>query len=199
MSASFAIAEFGPGGWYEAGKRAPLMAASSRKSAPGKSSLAAGIRDVFQQGTPPPGYVDTETIRINQNGLWLADGKEITHEPTARLFARSIRRDDLGYFLHIGHEYKRIEVEDTAFFVLRVDGDPERGYEVSLSDETRERLDPKTLSYRPGRLTCRVKNGEEEAKFLSPAYFEILKDVQEDGRWYYLLIEKKRVDLAHFH
>lgn len=172
-----------------------MAASSSKKNPPGKKSPPYSIRGVFQQGTPPPGYVDIETIRITRNGVWLADGGEITHQPTIRLFARSIRRDDQSYFLQIGHEYKRIEVEDTAFFVSRIQGAASEGYELHLSDATREKLNPATLTYRPGRLTCRIKGGEEEAKFLNPAYVNLLKELQEDDHWYYLVIEGRRVNL----
>ena len=78
----------------------------------------------FNQGTPPPGYVDTEIIRLTRDGIWLADGEEISHEPTRRLFARSLKKDEKGYFLHIGREMRRIEVEDTAYFVEGLEGRP---------------------------------------------------------------------------
>lgn len=172
------------------------MAAPSPRKGTSLAGSPRGIREEFRQGTPPAGHVDTETIRINGKGLWLADDREITHEPTVRLFSRSIRRDEKGYFLHIGQEYKRIEVEDTAFFVLRAQGSAEEGYDLLLSDETWERLDPATLIYRPERLVCRIKGGEEEAKFLNPAYLDLLKDLREDGHWYFLVLEGKRMDLA---
>src|SRR5690242_17598119 len=100
-----------------------------------------------------PFFVDNEVIVISRDGVWLADGHEITHEPTRKLFARSLFKDAEGYLLKIGRETKRIQVEDTAFFVRLIEGDPAEGYELSLSDDSRARLDPETLRYRPGRLT----------------------------------------------
>jgi hypothetical protein len=144
-----------------------------------------------------PFFVDREVIVVGRNGVWLADGVEITHEPTRRLFARSLKRDSEGYFLAIGRETKRVVVEDTAYFVLRVKGDFVQGYEVVLNDETRERLDPETLAYRPGRLTCRVKGGTEEARFLSVAYFDLLKELQENENEYFLKIGGATVVLAN--
>ena len=147
-----------------------------------------------------PFFVDREVIVITRAGVWLADGVEITHEPTRKLFARSLRRDAEGYFLSIGRETKRIEVQDTAFFVLRIDGDAETGFEVLLSNDERVRLDPATLQYRPGRLTMRWipkgYSGLEEALFLHAPYFDLLKDLQEDGAAYFLRIEGKRWELA---
>lgn len=148
----------------------------------------------FDQGTPPPGYVDTEVILLTRDGVWLADDHEITHEPTRLLFARSLRKDETGYFLHIGREMKRIEVEDTAYFITGIDGSPEQGYELRISDGSRERLKPSTLRYRPGRLTCRIQD-DEEAKFLSVPYMEILKHLEQDGSRHFLQIGGIRVEL----
>jgi hypothetical protein len=143
-----------------------------------------------------PFFIDREILVLTREGVWLADGTEITHEPTRRLFARSLVRDAEGYQLKIGRESKRVTVEDTAYFVLRIDGDPHAGYELLLSDETRERLDPKTLFYRPARLTARVKGGSEEAKFLHAPYFDLLRELEEDGDSFFLTISGARVRLA---
>src|SRR4051794_32128958 len=82
-----------------------------------------------------PFFVDREVIVLTRNGVWLADGTEITHEPTAKLFARSLKKDERGYYLHIGRETKTIEVEDTAYFVTRIDGSPFEGFQLSINDE----------------------------------------------------------------
>jgi hypothetical protein len=133
-----------------------------------------------------PFFVDNEVIVLTKNGIWIADEVEISHEPTRKLFAKSLKKDPNGYHLHIGKETKQIQVEDTAYFVHRIDGSAEEGYQVWLSDETQEFLDPKTLKYRPARLTCKIKNGTEEAKFLHAAYFDLLKDLKQDMNSYYL-------------
>lgn len=143
-----------------------------------------------------PFFVDTEVIVLNRNGLWLSDGQEISHEPTRRLFAKILKRDAQGYFLQIGRETKRITVEDTAYFIHRIDGSPERGFELWLNDETRERLEPSTLSYRPGRLACRIKSGQEEAKFLHAPYFDLLQHLEENRDGYFLKIQGQNVRLA---
>jgi hypothetical protein len=146
-----------------------------------------------------PFFVDNEVIRVTRNGLWIADGQEISHEPTRRLFARSLKRDDQGYYLHIGRETKRIEIEDTAYFVHRIDGSPENGFELWINDETKERLDPKTLKYRPGRLTCSIRkhDRQEEAKFLHAAYFDLLRHLKEDRESYFLNLAGEIIKLAN--
>jgi hypothetical protein len=148
-----------------------------------------------------PFFVDREVIVLTRNGDWLADGTEITHEPSAKLFARSLKKDEQGYYLHIGRETKRIQVEDTAYFVVRIDGNPNNGFVLSINDQTQEKLQPGSLKYRPGRLTCSIKGGQEEAKFLHASYFDLLKHLQEDQRSYFLEFEgsekgKTRVELS---
>lgn len=147
-----------------------------------------------EQGNAPF-FAKNEKITLNRNGIWLSDGIEITHEPTRRLFARSLRKDDAeGYYLHIGREALRVEVEDTPYFVIRIDGAPSTGYELRLNDETSEPLSPETLRYQDGRLSCRLQRGEE-AKFLSAPYFDLLRNIEEDPFSYFLSIRGKRVDL----
>ncbi len=147
-----------------------------------------------------PFFVDNEVIILTRNGVWLADGTEISHEPTRRLFAKSLKKDAAGYFLSIGRETKRITVEDTAYFVHRIDGSPNAGFELWINDETHEKLVPSTLEYRPGRLVCRIKSGAKEgaekAKFLHAAYFDLLKSLEEDSKSYFLKIGGVRVELA---
>lgn len=146
-----------------------------------------------------PFFVDNEVIVLNRQGIWLADGIEITHEPTRKLFSHSLTRDAEGYFLKVGRETKRITVEDTPYFVLRVDGTPAAGFELLLNDECRERLDPLSLAYRPGRLTCRVKQSsamESEAKFLHAPYFDLLRYLNEKHGIYFLEIQGKKAILA---
>jgi hypothetical protein len=147
----------------------------------------------------PHGFTDDEVIVLKANGQWIADGYEITHEPTRKLFARSLFKDEQGYYLHIGREVKRIAVEDTAYFVHRVEGDPTRGIRVVLNDDAEEPLDPATLSYRPGRLVCRVtrRGDSEEARFLHAPYFDLLQHLEEDGSEYFLRIAGKKAVLSH--
>lgn len=147
-------------------------------------------------GPNAPFFVDNEVIRLTKNGVWLSDDTEIDHQQTVKMFAKSLKRDDEGYFIQIGRETKRILVEDTAYFVTSVDGTPEAGFEVRLSDESRERLDSSTLAYRPGRLSCKIKGGSEEAKFLHSAYFDLLKDLEEDDSSYLIRVQGKKIILA---
>jgi hypothetical protein len=142
-----------------------------------------------------PFFVENEIIVLNKEGVWIADGVEITHEPTRRLFAKSLHQDADGWYLHVGRETKRITVEDTPFFVHGLEGDAATGYTLRLSDETREALELDQLHYRPGRLTVTLARGHE-AKFLRGPYFELLKNVEEDDHSYWLEAGGAKVKLA---
>lgn len=138
-----------------------------------------------------PFFVDTEVIRLTRNGVWMSDHTEITHEPTRRLFARNLERVpgvDRQYQVKISRESKTIEVEDTPYFVQRIDGSPETGFEITLNDGTQEKLNFQSLKYQPARLTCTVerKGFFEEAKFLSTAYMDLLSYLKEDDSSYFL-------------
>jgi hypothetical protein len=140
---------------------------------------------------PHANYIDLEVITLTKEGVWMADGSEITHVPTRKLFARSLKRDRDGYCLEIGRETKRIEVEDTAYFVERMEG-----HDAQISDGTQEKIDPLTLTYQPGRLTARIKGGAEEAKFLRGPYHEFLRDLEQDEEGFFLVIAGQRVRLG---
>lgn len=125
----------------------------------------------------------------------MSDETEITHEPTRRLFSKNLARVDGKYFVRVGPESKEIEIEDTPSFVIRIEEAPE-GVALRLIDGTLEMLDPKTLSYQPGRLTCRVKDGAWEAKFLRAPYHEILARAEERDDGYFLRVGGREVRLA---
>ncbi len=82
--------------------------------------------------------------------------------------------------MRIGWETYPIEVEDTAYFVV---GWNLEGI-VTLSDQSQEKLDWETLRYSSGRLSCRVKGGTEEAKFLRTPYLELLKGLAIQNGYY---------------
>src|SRR5262245_26407050 len=85
--------------------------------------------------------IESHTIRFGKDGRWYADGELITNERIAALFSRHVTRgDDGAFWLVVGDERARIEVEDTPFVVVRVDGDPESGFRVGLNDESSEPL-----------------------------------------------------------
>jgi len=120
---------------------------------------------------------------IARDGEWLADGEPITHERTLQAFQTHLARlpDDTGWEIRLGRERKRLQVEDTAFFVRGLRGDAESGFTLQFTDGSEQKLDPRTLRYTPGRLTCRIEwrhpdgtHGVAEAKLLRGPSLEIL-------------------------
>lgn len=139
-------------------------------------------------------FIDRETIRITKHGVWLSDGEEITHQETLKAYKTHIGRDDEGYFIEIGRDFKRIEVEDTAFFVEQIFMAPQSA-EIRLSDGSLEKLKLSTLEHSPERLICQVKEGKFPARFLVQPYHELLLHCEETRDGYRLKIGDESVDL----
>ena len=141
-----------------------------------------------------------EDIILNKNGVWLSNGEEITHERTCMAFAKNLFRNKDGFEIRLGTEKKNVHVEDTIYFVTKMEGDPILGYTLILNDGRQVELEGPTLAYRPGRLTCKVshpnESTHEEAKFLSGAYYEILKYLESDEEGFFIKLENKRYLLS---
>jgi hypothetical protein len=141
-----------------------------------------------------------ENIILTKNGIWLSNGEEITHEGTILAFSRNIYRCKDGFEIRLGNERKVIHVEDSIYFITSVDGSPELGFTIRTNDQRVGELDAETLQYKPGQLMCKVpdpKTGfNEDAKFLSPAYYEILKYIDHDEKGFSITIEGKKIQLS---
>jgi len=131
-------------------------------------------------------------IRLDREGRWFHDNVEITHKRTIDLFNKSIKKDPAGgYMLHVGVEYCHIVVEDTAYFVKRVDYDGDRCV-LWLSDGEVEDLNPATLRVGDeNAMYCDVKGGEFPAKFTRPAYYQLTDNLEETDDGYGIRIGGK--------
>ncbi len=136
-----------------------------------------------------------EKIVLRRDGIFIADGIEITHEQTKDLFYRSIDFDQENktYFLKVGYERLDIEVEDTALFVRSIDR-TKSGYIANLTNKESVGISESSLEYQPNPakhgLYLIVKDKPvpmNRAKFLSAAYYDLLKDLQQTGSNYFLL------------
>jgi hypothetical protein len=127
--------------------------------------------------------IHNSSIRFGRDGRWYADGQPITNPRIARLFARSVhRRADGAYELRVAEERAVISVDDTPYVVTAASTGADGTVWIDLNDETREALAPGTL--RVGAddvLYCRVKNGQEWARFLRPAYYQLADRIVADG------------------
>lgn len=152
-------------------------------------------------------FVDHEVIRLTANAVWLSNGEEITHQRQVEAFFRHLGKDEEGYFIQIGDNFKRIEVEDTALFVTGLEWDSEAGPKsggvtLRLTDGTNERLQPQTLRYEEldgqGRLTCSIPRwgGQERVKFLKRPHLELLSHAEERGPETVLTITGETITLS---
>ncbi len=154
-------------------------------------------------------FVEKETIRLTRDGVFLSDRdgagpEEILHARTVDAFHRFLGKDEEGYFVRIGREFKRIEVEDTPRFVTAIrfegTGDGERCF-LKLYGGFETELDPTTLNYDGGsRLICQVPAygnlPAAEARFLRAPYLELLLRAEENQVGYALRIGGKEILLA---
>jgi len=138
-------------------------------------------------------------IKFGKDGLWYSDDEVIPNRAIRRLFSRTLRvlPDGRGR-LELGEDRADVIIEDTPWVVTAVEGDTGRGFAVVLNDETREPLDPASLRVGAGNVVyCRVKGGACEARFLRPAYYELMRHAEAGaGGEVVLAVAGRRVTLA---
>ena len=138
-------------------------------------------------------------IKFGKDGLWYSDDEVIPNRAIRRLFSRTLRvlPDGRGR-LELGEDRADVIIEDTPWVVTAVEGDIGRGFAVVLNDETREPLDPASLRVGAGNVVyCRVKGGACEARFLRPAYYELMRHAEAGaGGEVVLAVAGRRVTLA---
>ena len=135
------------------------------------------------------GYV----IRIDREGRWFYNGREIIHPAVLRVFNDGLfLGEDNNHYLRVQDDIALIEVEDTPFVVRRIrpieQGGALTGFVVGLSDETEEALDLDSLEIDRRNIPyCRVKRGLR-ARFTSQAYYMLAEYIQYDeGRDAYFI------------
>jgi hypothetical protein len=126
--------------------------------------------------------IHTSKLRFGRDGRWYADGEPILHERLARLFSRRLRRTPQGgYEIWIDERYHAdVEVEDTPYVVTAVENAADGRFTLELNDGSSEPLDPTSLRVGAAHvLYCGVKHGEERARFLRPAYYQLAQHIEE--------------------
>jgi hypothetical protein len=63
-----------------------------------------------------------------------------------------------------------------------------------LSDFTKLEIDASCLRYQWGKLYLDLPNGLR-AKFKTVAYYDLMNDLQEDSRYYYVILNGRRANL----
>jgi len=142
--------------------------------------LNAGRGDDF----PPPCM-----IFVDKDGVWFHKGAPITHQGFLQLFYDSLYEDGHGnYIIKFKDQVCRLDVEDTPFVVLSVDyssGEKEEKdcIVLRLIDGTKERLDPGSLFVGSEHvLYCKIKNGEFNARFSRPSYYQLAQYIEEEAK-----------------
>ena len=155
----------------------------------------------MNEGMPKAGFwaIETNVIRFGRDGRWYSDDEPIVNPRIADLFARHITRaEDGSWWLRIGDERAKIVVDDTPFVVTRVDGDPQRGFRITLNDRSTEDLAPSSLAFGDGDvLYCDVKSGTYRARFLRAAQSELLGHVTANGDGFVLPVPGGVQPLEH--
>ena len=137
-------------------------------------------------------------IKFGKDGRWYSDDELIPNHAIGRLFSRALQvLPDGRARLELGEDRADVIIEDTPWVVTAVEGDPARGFTVVLNDETRETLDPASLRVGPEHvLYCRVKRAHE-ARFLRPAYYQLMRHVEPGlGNDVVLPVAGRRITLS---
>lgn len=132
------------------------------------------VQDFLRSG------VKLDEIRLSARGEWTHEGLAFENRKVIALFSKSVDRTEGGtWVLRIGQFTYPIVVEDTGFFVEKVDWSTTPAT-LSLSDGTVESLQVFTLSYQSGgRLYTLIKEGSFQARFLREAYYSITNYIEE--------------------
>jgi hypothetical protein len=133
-------------------------------------------------------------IFIDKEGQWFYRGAEMQRKEFVRLFYDHISMDDRSrYILELAGERCLLDVEDTAYVVMRVVEND--SFDLTLSDDRIERLAPETLYVGDGNvLYCRVR-GRFPARFTRPAYYQLAAHIEEEDGAFFLPVEGKRYQI----
>ena len=126
-------------------------------------------------------------LGLDRDGRWHIRGEPITHERTLETLHKGLDvRDDGQITVSVGDQWAYVDVEDTAFVVRNIRPIPAQtatapdSVELILNGSRRENLDPTTLHITgDGALYCRVLGGRTRARFLRPAYHNLLPFLTE--------------------
>jgi hypothetical protein len=120
-------------------------------------------------------------FRIDREGAWRHEEVEVTHPGVLRNLYANLRVDGAGHYLQAGPVRVPVQVDDAPFVVVRAQTADPRAIDLHLSDGSRERLDPGTLSLDPrGIPRCRVKGGQFQARFSVAAWLQLAGKVETD-------------------
>jgi len=150
--------------------------------------------------------VPSYQIRIDKEGIWYYNGAVMFRKEIVNFFYQNLRRDNSGkYLIELENDHCYLDVEDTAYVIRSVrqtlsEMEGEKVYQLLLSDDTQDILDPATLRIgHENVLYCSVKNSRFEARFLRPAYYQLADDIEHDEvrNAYYIPLNGERYYIAN--
>jgi hypothetical protein len=144
--------------------------------------------------------VKRPAIRVDKDGTWYYEGREIIRKDILSLFYASLHLDEEGYYLEIKGERERLDVEDTVFIVKEAElvKDSEEGFVIWLNDGSQERLDLNTFRIAEGNVPyCLVKEGRFPARFLRLPFYQLAQHAQhdEDKNEYFIVLNGRKYPL----
>jgi hypothetical protein len=139
-------------------------------------------------------------IRVDRDGTWYYQGREIIRKDILSLFYESLHLDEEGYYLEIKGERERLEVEDTVFLVKEAElvRDSAEAFVIRLNDGTEERLDLTSFRIAEGNVPyCLVKGERFPARFLRLSFYQLAQHAHhdEDTDEYFILLNGRRFPL----
>ncbi len=120
-------------------------------------------------------------IRIDREGRWFYEDKEIIHQYILHTFYEALERcEDGRYRIVFGNEVCYIEVEDTPFVVATLRGDNAQGFCLILNSGKAYALDPSTLWIEKDNVFyAQLPNGMP-VRLSRPAYYALALAMEED-------------------
>ena len=139
-------------------------------------------------------------IKVDRDGVWYFEGREIIRKDILFLFYASLHLDDNGYYLEINGQREHLEVEDTIFLVQGAElvREGEEVFVIRLNDGTEEQLDLHTFRIAEGNCPyCLVKGGRFPARFLRLPFYQVAQHAlyDEETDEYFLLLNGRRIPL----
>jgi hypothetical protein len=136
-------------------------------------------------------------IRVDRDGTWYFEGREIIRRDILSLFYDSLHLEDDGYFLEINGQREYLEVEDTVFLVQGAElvKQKEEAFWIRLNDGSEEQLDLATFRIAEGNCPyCLVKGGRFPARFLRLPFYQVAQHALHDEETdeYFLLLNGRR-------
>ncbi|MBM4314024.1 MAG: DUF1285 domain-containing protein [Deltaproteobacteria bacterium] len=129
-------------------------------------------------------------IFIDREGVWYFGGAEMKRKDIVHYFYKYLKRDPEGrYQIEIENDRCRVVVEDAPYVVKSIDvgfcrHSNRPAIDVSLNDGSREglSLDAPLRIGDDHILYCKVKEGEHEARFSRPAYYQFCRHIDYDSQ-----------------